>query len=72
VEADTLTLREAAEALGLSYKTLTYQRHQGRLRATLRQESRGPVWVVIHEDVDRYRREQRAGHAHTTEEQAHV
>ena len=52
---DPLTLREAAERLGMSPATLRWQANEGRLGA----RKIGTQWVVDPEEVERYRRESR-------------
>lgn len=46
-----MTLKTAAELLGVSPETLRVQVHKGRLEATLI----GKTWVVTDREVDRYR-----------------
>jgi hypothetical protein len=48
-----VTLKEAAERLGLSPGTLNVQARRGRLRAT----KHGHIWWVAAAEVERYRRE---------------
>jgi excisionase family DNA binding protein len=50
-----VTLREAAELLGLDPATLRQQIARGSLRA----EKRGRDWHVTPREVERYRRESR-------------
>lgn len=49
-----LTLREAAERLGVSSTTLRVQVRNGKLHAESRQEARGPVWYVSEAECARY------------------
>jgi excisionase family DNA binding protein len=48
-----MTLKQAAEALGVTPATLRQQIAAGRLTAA----KIGPLWVVEELEVDRYRRE---------------
>lgn len=50
-----MTLRQAAEALGVSADSLRNQIHNGRLRA----RKVGPVWTISERELERYRRESR-------------
>ena len=52
-DKEVVTLRRAADALGISRKTLVAQAKKGVLRATLE----GSVYLVDIEEVERYRRE---------------
>ena len=55
-----MTLRQAAERLGLSVDTLRWQIHNGKLKAS----KLGPrMWVVSEREVQRYARENRRGSA---------
>ena len=48
-----MTLRQAAEALGVSAGSLRQQIHNGSLRA----RKVGPLWTLSEREVERYRRE---------------
>jgi excisionase family DNA binding protein len=54
----TLTLREAAEALGLSESTLRHQIRNNSLDA----HKRGGIWWVTAGEVERYRKESLGQH----------
>ena len=49
----TVTVTEAAQALGLSPRTLQEQIARGRIKAV----RHGPIWWITEAEVDRYRRE---------------
>ncbi len=48
-----MTLREAAEELGVTAGALRVQIHNGRLRG----KRVGPIWTIERREVERYRRE---------------
>lgn len=48
-----VTVTEAAQALGLSPRTLQEQINRGRIKAT----RHGPIWWITESEVERYRRE---------------
>ncbi len=56
-EEEVLTIKQAAERLGVAPGTLSIQARKGRLRATLV----GHTYMVLASEVERYRKEHR-GH----------
>ena len=54
-----LTLREAADSLGLSPATLRWQIRNGKLRARVVGQGGGQLYLVSEREVERYRRESR-------------
>lgn len=48
-----MTLREAAEELGVTAGSLRVQIHNGRLRA----RKVGPIWTIDRRELARYRRD---------------
>ena len=46
-----LTLKQAAEEVGLHVDTLRWQIHNGKLKA----QKLGPMWVVTRAELDKYR-----------------
>lgn len=54
---DELTLKQAAELVGVKPDSLRIAIRRGKLHGELRESGRGPLWYVPRAEAERYRQE---------------